>query len=114
MVTVGVDSNASFNHDGTISTHGVLGSNPLMQYTGLNDKSGKEIYEGDIVRHKFKRIWQTQEHTSKVVWNEFYCCYYLFDGVSNHRMRDDILYEVIGNIYENPNLLSQSIQPLIS
>jgi len=81
----------------------------LMQFTGMKDKNGKEIYEGDIVKHKFRRIWQTEQHTSQVVWDQGYCCYYLFDGISNHRMRDDIIYEVIGNIYENPELSNTKI-----
>jgi len=75
------------------------------QFTGLTDKNGVKIFEGDICTHRFKRPWSTEMHKSEVVWNQAYCCYYLSDGISNHRMRDDIEYEVIGNIHANPELL---------
>jgi hypothetical protein len=73
----------------------------LEQFTGRVDDNGVNIYKGDTVTHKFRRIWKTELHTSTVMWNEEYMCYYLFDGTSNHRMRDDIIYNVIGNIHEN-------------
>ena len=75
------------------------------QFTGLTDKNGVKIFEGDICTHRFKRPWSTEMHKSEVVWNQAYCCYYLNDGVSNHRMHDDMEYEVIGNIHANPELL---------
>lgn len=74
----------------------------LMQYTGLKDKNGKEIYEGDVVRT------HNDMASEQVYWNNEYAQFSkgrVIDGVFSN-IHEDISYcEVIGNIYENPDLL---------
>ena len=75
----------------------------LMQFTGLHDKKDKNIYEGDIVRYEIN-----QHLICKVIWDENNCRYLLVDK-DNYQYRCDdhtvLICEVIGNIYENGDLL---------
>ncbi len=65
----------------------------LMQFTGLKDKNGKEIYEGDIVKDQDGII-------DSVEFSDAMFSYNIFALVAK-----SYLPEVIGNIYENPDLL---------
>lgn len=67
----------------------------LMQYTGLKDKNSKEIYEGDIVRLFNYSQLQVVEWTP---YPEVWSCFNYYSEPS--------YYEVIGNIYEHPDLLT--------
>lgn len=84
-----------------------------MQYTGLKDKNGKEIYEGDIfiVRELHdgdEYIWNNEKQTAipqTVTWNEKSCGFEF--GLSTRIAYQPGHFEVIGNIYENPELLEE-------
>ena len=90
-----------------LETHTVL-----MQFTGLQDKNRRDIYEGDIVRY---RDDYGTECTEPVVYSNEMALFYLKGPVAPgepvghwmffHEIPEDYLYEVVGNIYENPELI---------
>jgi len=73
----------------------------LMQYTGLKDKNGIEIYEGDIIKFLgYNALTEgNKEYISKVYFKDGE-----FKNTANYYTESR---EVIGNIYENPELLCQ-------
>lgn len=100
----------NFAGSGTV---GVLADNPtwpfedidLMQFTGLHDKKGKEIWDGDIIKYSFfnkiKRLLIEHEFSSAMGTR--------FNGEqieSGYRFPKSC--EVVGNIYSTPELLSKS------
>ena len=77
----------------------------LIQCTGLKDKNGKLIYEGDIVKiFHVSGTMQGKYFFDVVEWNNLRC---RFDTENYGIINDDDVYEVIGNIYENPELLKE-------
>lgn len=113
-----------------------------MQFTGLKDKNGKEIYEGDIVREKSKKDWHSEVDRMYVVefgeqdfgdhsyhqsigWNATSINQYgKPSGMDSGRLPGNGLLglcwnhsgidtEVIGNIYENHELLNEPQIPVL-
>jgi len=77
-----------------------------VQYTGLQDKNGKEIYEGDLIKDS------DSEFIGEVIWDSDTLCFTtkfqsneLWGFVPRHGK--DNHCEVIGNVMENPELLSR-------
>ena len=87
------------NYEGKIIRH-KSGEYTLMQYTGLKDKNGKEIYEGDILdigNNAVVEFFDGKFHP-------------VYDGGKSEAMEDEFKSykcEIIGNIYENKNLLNK-------
>jgi hypothetical protein len=80
----------------------------LMQFTGLKDRLGKEIYEGDVLKAKCCDDCKNPYHRVKVLWEmtswSLRRCYKdKYYGPLDDRVTQN--YEVIGNIYENGDLL---------
>jgi len=73
--------------------------NNLMQFTGLKDKNGKEIYEGDIVHYFF----MGKEWIEPILWQMINSMENSFSGFRIHGCWANC--EIIGTIYENPELL---------
>jgi len=76
---------------------------PFMQYTGLKDKNGVEIYEGDIIK-----LCDNMNGNFQVIFKNQYVGGWILshkDGQISLGVRNKNELEVIGNIYENEELL---------
>ena len=94
--------------------------NTVGQYTGLTDKNGKRIFEGDIIKTHYANTPRADFIEQVVFHNGRFCGMYehdkmkmwasLADGIK-HIPQDKTVYmewcEVIGNIHDNPELITK-------
>jgi len=84
----------------------------IDEYTGLHDKNGQEIYEGDIVQLHTYDDEEIQTGTAEIYWNSIDIEFQLKAIIINNEYATSQwagwasdLWEVIGNIYDNPELM---------
>lgn len=91
-----------FFTDGTYLVNGELAGGVLLEWTGLHDKNGKEVYEGDICKTNTNRIIEILYSEEQLRWD--------FRVIESGEY-EALMYmelEVIGNIYQNPDLLKET------
>ena len=88
---------------------------PLMQYTGLKDKNGKEIFEGDLYKFTISHDMYNPEsghttfevvHVKAVTFED--SAFYHGTHLLSEIIEFDDSFTYVGNIYENPELLEES------
>jgi uncharacterized phage protein (TIGR01671 family) len=83
----------------------------LMQYTGINDKNGVDVYEGDFVQYEKKGSPKNPIHGPVV----FKCGRFCLENLITGGFRNNFFvspsfrqgYKVIGNVYENPDIMEK-------
>lgn len=83
----------------------VIDPETVCQFTGMTDKNGRKVFEGDKVRIKYIYLHESKEAETDVIWSNNRCSFSPFnwehecDGCDCYYEIDEV--EVIGNIHDN-------------
>lgn len=95
--------------DTPCGVYGQVRPDTVGQYTGLTDRNGKKIFDGDIVKHFNNDSDPEKFDTGVILWNQHACQWErTSSGQSKHyKIGAHCKYEVIDNIHDNPELLKE-------
>ena len=79
----------------------------LLQYTGLKDINGIDIYEGDLVKYESLITASDNPYIAIIFWDVEASCWAIIASDNRLYLLLDFDLEVIGNIYENPELMEK-------
>lgn len=97
----------TYNKDGIYERQYIVNNETIGQFTGLYDKDGKEIYEGDILKWDKGRLYVVKFLDGMFYASVEECNEGILGGFPLHRLTEyeDGKCEIIGNISDNPELL---------
>ncbi len=114
QLTLSVDGRGFVNVGGIDTRLSIFAGEKMvpLQYTGLHDKNGKEIYEGDVCKADNKAVGTIVWHNDRFTWTDGACHWNLIFDKDDGPLDEDISVasdlKVIGNIYETPELLAET------
>ena len=76
----------------------------ICEFSGKNDKDGRDIFEGDIVKDNYGNVGKIYYDDDILAWRVDY----IYAGktyLGNEFVKEDVFLEVIGNLHDNPGLL---------